>query len=243
MYKRVLFSVFVLIFSTIPFSCENLDSLGLSEADVISGLKEALNFGANKAGSQLSVVDGYLGNQALKIILPADAQAMIEKTYSIPGAQTLLTPILATVIEKMNRGAEKAATKAAPIFVNAITTMTVTDGLSILKGSDSAATSYLRSKTYTQLTSAFAPEINTAMDEVGAATAWNSLFSKYNSFVNPVTEFTLGLKIINPNLGEYATGKALSGLFVKVAEEEMLIRVDPAKRTTDLLKRVFAEQD
>jgi hypothetical protein len=243
MLKRIFVPLFVLVFSFVPLSCENLDSIGLSEADVTAGLREALTVGANTAGTQLSATDGYFGNQALKILIPADARAMIEKTYSLPGAQALLEPILATVVEKMNRGAEKAASKAAPIFINAITSMTVTDGLSILKGSDSAATAYLRSKTYSQLTSAFSPEINTAMDEVGAATAWNSLFTNYNSFVNPITEFTLGLKTINPNLGEYATGKALNGLFVKVAEQEKLIRDNPAQRTTDLLRRVFAEQD
>lgn len=243
MLKRIFFPVFLLVFSLIPTSCENIQSLGLTETEIVSALRQALSLGADSASSQLSAVNGYYGNPALKILLPADAKAMIEKTYSLPGAQTLLEPILATVVEKMNRGAEKAAVKAAPIFINAITGMTVTDGLSILKGTDSAATAYLRSKTYSQLTSAFAPEINTAMDEVGAATAWNSLFTKYNSFVNPLTQLTLGLEPINPNLGEYATGKALNGLFIKVADQEKVIRTDVTKRTTELLRKVFAEQD
>lgn len=111
----------------------------------------------------MSRVNGYYGNSALKILIPANAKAMISKTSSIPGAEFILSPILATVEEKMNKGAEKAATKAAAIFVDAISGMTVTDGMNILKGNDNAATEYLKAKTTPQLTSAFAPEINTAM--------------------------------------------------------------------------------
>jgi hypothetical protein len=243
MFKSLLSIVLAFAFFLVPTSCEQLEKLGITEEEIIAGLKEALNFGATSAGSQLSARDGYLGNQLLRIGLPTDALSMIEKAYTLPGAETLIKPILATVVEKMNRGAEKAASKAAPIFANAITSMTLTDGRNILMGTDTAATQYLRQKTFAPLTTAFAPEINAAMEEVGAGSAWNSLFTEYNSYVNPITTATLGLQKINPNLGEYATGRALSGLFVKVAEEEKLIRDDPAKRTTDLLKKVFAEQD
>jgi hypothetical protein len=145
----------------------------------------------------------------------------------------------------MNRGAEKAATKAAPIFASAITDMSLTDAMNILKGDDTAATGYLRKTTLQPLTSKFAPEINSAMQEVGAATAWNDLFTRYNNLVttNSLLSQALGLETVNPNLGEYATGKALNGLFLKVAGEEKEIRNDPAKRVTDLMKKVFKEQD
>ena len=236
--KRTTTLLFVLFFSMIPFSCEQLESVGLSETEIISGLKEALNLGANSAGSQLSATNGYFGNAALKILLPPEAKPILDYAGTL-GLQSQIDDL----VLKMNRGAEKAATKAAPIFGNAITSMTVTDGLTILKGTDTAATSYLKSKTYTQLTGAFAPEINKAMDEVGAATLWNTVFSTYNTYANTFIGQLAGLKPVNSDLGAYATGKALNGLFSKVADEEKLIREDPTKRTTDLLKRVFAEQD
>jgi hypothetical protein len=247
MIRRRLIPFLMLIFSILPSSCEQLQELGLTNDEIVGGLKEALNLGAQSAGARLGVTDGYLLDETVKILLPADAKAMIEKAYLIPGigagAEAILKPYMASVIEKMNRGAEKAATKAAPIFANAITSMSISDAMNILKGDDTAATGYLRKTTYSPLNQAFAPEINAAMEEVGAASAWNSLFTEYNSYVNPITRATLGLETINPNLGEYATEKALNGLFLKVADEEKLIRTDPVKRTTDLLKKVFKEQD
>ena len=115
--------------------------------------------------------------------------------------------------------------------------------MNILKGNDTAATGYLRQTTFQPLTNAFAPEINASMEEVGASSAWNSLFTEYNKYVNPLTSATLGLETINPDLGEYATGKALNGLFYKVAGEEKEIRNNPAKRVSELMKKVFREQD
>jgi hypothetical protein len=127
--------------------------------------------------------------------------------------------------------------------VNAITGMTLTDGKNILMGSDTSATHYLRQNTFSQLTNAFAPEINSAMDEIGAASAWNTLFSNYNTVASSPAGILLNLQPVEANLGAYATSRALSGLFVKIAEQEKLIRDDPARRTSDLLKKVFAEQD
>jgi hypothetical protein len=243
MNRHRLFSILLLFFSLIPSSCENLAELGLTNEEIVGGLKEALNQGARVASENLGVTDGFLADQAVKILLPSDAVAMIEKAYSIPGAEDLLKPYLETVVEKMNRGAEKAATKAVPIFANAITGMSFSDAMNILKGNDTAATGYLRQTTFQPLTNAFAPEINASMEEVGASSAWNSLFTEYNKYVNPLTSATLGLETINPDLGEYATGKALNGLFYKVAGEEKEIRNNPAKRVSELMKKVFREQD
>lgn len=238
-YFPLFFAVF---FLAIPMACEDLEQIGLTESEIISGLKQALTFGSENAGSQLSARDGYFGNPLLRIPIPKEASSLIEKSYAIPSARALLEPAVAAVVEKMNRGAEKAATKAAPIFANAITTMTIQDGRNILMGNDTAATNYLRLKTFAPLTNAFAPEINAAMDEVGAREAWNLLFTNYNEIAGIFGQ-SLGLTQINPNLGEYATDRALQGLFQKVAEEEKQIRIDPARRTTELLKKVFAEQD
>lgn len=251
MIRQRLIPFLMLIFSILPSSCEQLQELGLTNEEIVGGLKEALNLGAQSAGARLGVTDGYFTDQAVKILLPADAKAMIEKAYLIPDglgpvAEAILKPYMASVIEKMNRGAEKAASKAAPIFANAITSMSFSDAMNILKGDDTAATGYLRTTTYSPLKTEFAPEIDSAMNEVGAASAWNTLFTTYNSYLDLTdqeTRTTLGLETINPNLGEYATEKALNGLFLKLAEEEKLIRTDPIKRTTDLLKKVFKEQD
>jgi hypothetical protein len=234
MLKKVSFYILVFTFGLIPFSCEELERIGITEEEIVNALKEALSVGAGSAGSQLSSLNGYFGNQALKILLPEEAKPILENVSRIPGCQSLIDD----AILKMNRGAEKAASKSVPIFVNAIKGMTVTQGRDILMGSDDAATQYLKSTTMTQLTNAFAPEINSAMDEVGATKAWELLFSNYN-IIAPL----LGLANVNPNLGEHATEKALKGLFLKVAEEEELIRNDVSKRTTDLLKKVFKEQD
>ena len=243
MIRKIFLPLLLLAFSLLPTSCENLAEIGLSNEEIVSGLKEALNQGARVASDKLGVTDGFLADQAVKILLPSDAVNMIEKAYAVPGAEAILKPYLSSVVEKMNRGAEKAATKAAPIFASAITSMSISDAMNILKGDDTAATGYLRKSSYKPLSDAFSPEINTAMNEVGAATAWNALFTEYNSYVNPLTSATLGLQTINPNLGEYATGKALNGLFLKVAGEEKEIRNDPAKRVSDLMKKVFKEQD
>jgi len=134
-------------------------------------------------------------------------------------------------ILSMNRAAEDAATKAVPIFVNAITNMSIQDGMSILKGQNNAATSYLKSKTYTALSAAFMPEIQNSLNKVDATKYWKEIFSTYNRI--PFVEK------VNPDLTSYVTGKALDGLFVSIAQEEANIRSNPEARVTDLLKKVF----
>ncbi|MBE63525.1 MAG: hypothetical protein CMB89_14290 [Flammeovirgaceae bacterium] len=138
-------------------------------------------------------------------------------------------------METLNHGAEEAAKEAKPIFVNAITGMTVQDAWGILKGEDNAATQYLQSKTTADLTAKFQPVIKQALDKTNATKYYSDLVNTYNKipFVDKV----------NPNLDEYATDRALSGLFTLVAEEEKNIRANPAARTTELLKKVFAKQD
>lgn len=205
----------------------------------MAGLKQALQFGSDSAASSLHKANGYYGNAALRIGLPPEANQVITYFKTIPGGEA----VVENVVKRMNQGAEKAAGKAAPIFLNAITSMTISDGFTILEGTDSAATAYLKGKTFTSLTNAFSPDINSAMNEVGAADAWSALFTTYNTYANTLVGQIAGFKAVNPNLGEYATNRALNGLFVKVAEQELLIRKDPTKRVTDLLKKVFAEQD
>jgi hypothetical protein len=134
----------------------------------------------------------------------------------------------------MNRAAEDAAKSAAPIFVNAIKNMSIADAWGILKGSDSAATTYLRTQTTQPLTEAFRPVIEGSLAKVNATQHWNTLTSAYNKipFVSKV----------NTDLTGYVTNRALSGMFFQVAQEEQKIRKNPVAQTTDLLKKVFGSK-
>jgi hypothetical protein len=134
----------------------------------------------------------------------------------------------------MNRAAEDAAGKAVPIFVNAITTMSVQDGITIVRGGNGAATNYLRNRTTAELTSAFRPVIQNSLNKVNATKYWTEVFTVYNRL--PTTR-----NKINPDLTAYVTERALNGLFVTIADEENKIRNNPAARVTDLLKKVFGK--
>ncbi|MDB5210823.1 MAG: hypothetical protein JWQ30_1650 [Sediminibacterium sp.] len=199
----------------------------LSTDDIVSGLKEALVQGSQKGASTLSQVDGFFGNAALKILLPAEAQK-VESTLRKIG----LGKQVDDAILSMNRAAEDAAKSAAPIFVNAIKQMSFQDALGILKGGDTAATGYLRGKTNSELTAAFKPVIDQSLEKVNATKYWNTLITSYNK-IN-----ILGQKV-NPDLSAYVTDKALNGIFYQVALEEKSIREDPLARGSDILKKVF----
>lgn len=200
----------------------------MSTNTVASGLKEALAIGVEKGTKQLSSVDGFFKDAAIKILLPAEAQK-VEKTLRSVGMGRLVD----SAVLSMNRAAEDAAKSAAPIFVNAIKQMTIQDAFSILKGADTAATGYLRVKTTSPLTEAFRPVIEGSLSKVNATKHWNSLVTAYNK-VPLVSK-------INPDLSAYVTEKALSGIFYQVGKEEQSIRKDPLARTTDLLKTVFGK--
>jgi hypothetical protein len=134
-------------------------------------------------------------------------------------------------VKSMNRAAEDAAKKAAPIFVDAVTKMTIQDGLQILQGSNTAATEYLKRTTSPKLKTEFKPVIKISLQKVQVTKYWNNLARSYNKvpFV----------KKVNPNLEEYVTDKALEGLFKLVAEEEIKIRNNPKAQVTNLLQQVF----
>lgn len=199
----------------------------LTNDEIVSGLKEALSVGAKNSANKLSAVDGFFANAAIKVLMPPEAQK-VEKALRAAGMGKLVD----NAILSMNRAAEDASKSAAPIFVNAITSMSITDALNILKGSDTAATGYLRGKTTAALTSAFRPVIDTALQKTAATSYWKTVFDAYNKL--PTT-----FNKINPDLAGYVTEKSLSGMFYQVAQEEQKIRKDPAARVTDILKKVF----
>ncbi len=199
----------------------------LSTEEVVAGLKEALSVGANNSASKLSAVDGFFANAAIKVLMPAEAQK-VEKALRAAGMGRLVDD----AILSMNRAAEEAAKSAAPIFLDAIKGMSFQDAMGILRGSDTAATGYLRGRTVPALTEAFRPVIEGALEKTGATKHWKTVFETYNKL--PTT-----FNKVNPDLAGYVTDRGLSGLFYQVAEEEMKIRKDPAARVTETLKKVF----
>jgi len=200
--------------------------VGLGNDEIIAGLKEALTVGTEKGTAMLSKENGLFGNELLKIVLPPEAQK-IEKTLRSVGFGKQVDDAILT----MNRGAEEACKEAAPIFVNAIKKMTVQDAVGILMGADTAATGYLRNNTTASLTTAFKPIIDGALEKVGATKYWSTMVTTYNKF---------SLQKINPDLSTYVTERALQGVFTQIAVEEKNIRKDPVARTSELLKKVFA---
>ena len=200
---------------------------GLSSDEIANGLKEALRIGAEKGCTNLAKPDGFFKNAALKILMPPEA-AKVESTLRSVG----LNQYADDFILSMNRAAEDACITAAPIFVNAIKQMTITDGLNILRGDESAATTYLRSKTTAELKSSFNPIIKTSLDKVNATKYWEKAITAYNAI--PFSN-----KKINPDLSAYVTEKAMEGIYIEIAKQEKDIRANPMARTSELLKKVF----
>lgn len=200
----------------------------LTSAEIASGLKQALEVGAQNSSNQLSALDGFFKNAAIKILLPAEAQK-VEKTLRDIGMGSLVDKAILSV----NRAAEDAAKSAAPIFIDAVRTMTIQDAVGILKGGDFAATNYLKSKTTSALITAFKPVIENSLSKVNATKYWSDVFTTYNKFAT---------NKINPDLSAFVTGKAVDGIFFQVGLEEQKIRKDPVARVTDLLKKVFGSK-
>ncbi|MGN6530237.1 MAG: DUF4197 domain-containing protein [Ginsengibacter sp.] len=200
---------------------------GLSTDEIVSGLKEALSLGAEKSTTKLSAPDGFFKDAAVKILLPKQVQD-IEKKMRMLGMGKLVD----NAELSMNRAAEDASKSAAPIFLSAIKQMTVTDALNILRGTDTAATAYLRKTTTPQLTAAFMPIIEESLKKTDAAKYWKDVFTAYNRFSS---------QPVDTDIDSYVTGKALDGIFHYVALEEVNIRQNPAGRVTDILKKVFAK--
>jgi len=198
----------------------------LSNDEVVNGLKEALEVGTQRGTDKLSALDGFFKNAAIKILMPPEAEKVEKKLRSLGLGKQVDNAILS-----MNRAAEDAAKSATPIFVDAIKKMSIQDAFGILKGDDFAATNYLKQKTTDSLTKAFRPVIETSLKKVDATKYWNTVFTTYNKFSSDK---------VNPDLAAYVTDKALSGIFYQVGQEEQKIRKDPVARTTDLLKKVFA---
>ncbi len=201
-------------------------SVDLSQEEVSSGLKEALMRGIEKGVDQLSKPNGFFKDLSIKIPLPEEANKVGSKLRSIGQGKKV-----DETIESINRAAEDASSAAKDIFLEAIKEMNVKNAMNILRGDDNAATKFLDKSTRANLINKFEPIVKVSLDKLGATKNWNIIFNTYNKL--PFVQK------INPNLVEYATGKAIDGLFIQIAKEELKIRQDPAARVTDLLKKVF----
>lgn len=201
----------------------------LTSSQISSGLKEALNLGVTEGVKKLGVTDGFLKNEAVKILMPEKLRK-VDTTLRSLGMGKLADE----GVKLLNRAAEDAVTEAAPIFTNAITSMTIADAKNILLGSNNAATNYLQTKTQSQLFTAFEPKVQASLGKVGADTVWKNLISKYNMFTG---------QSVTTDLNEYVTTETINGVFKMVADKENGIRNNSVMRTTSILQKVFGAQD
>ena len=203
----------------------------LTQDQASAGVKEALNKGIVKAVQFASEPDGFNLNDDIHIPTPPDLDLMKSTIGRLPG----MTNLFAQLETQLNRAAEAAAPKAKDIFQNALSNMSFTDALSLVTSSETdAATRFLRKSTQSQLVSAFHPDIEAAIDQVGAGRAYATLTNTYNKI--PLQQ------PVNLSLADYTTQKAVDGLFVLLANEEAKIRKNPAARTSDILKSVFGRK-
>jgi RNA binding exosome subunit len=201
---------------------------GTDDSTIASGLKEALSIGTENAVNNVSRVDGYFGNQMIKILMPEKIQKVADVLRQV-GYQKEVDDFVLS----MNRAAEKAAPKAMSFFVDAIKEMTFEDARGILNGGDTSATEFFKRKTHDKIYDAFKPIISSSMDEVGVTRSYKEMMGKYETIP------FMGKESVD--LDHYVTNKAMDGLFYMVGQEEKKIRTDPAARVTDLLKSVFGK--
>lgn len=237
---KAFLTVCIVLVAFIPCGGASLDSIlqsipsqqksgGPDDGTTASGLKEALTIGTGNAVTSVSALNGYFGNQMIKILMPKQLQTVADVLSKV-GYQKQVDEFILS----MNRAAEKAAPAATSLFVDAIKQMTFDDARKILTGGDTAATEYFKSKTSSKLYDAFKPTISSSMSDVGATRAYKDMMGKYTSSV-PFA------KSESFDLDHYVTNKSLDGLFYMVGQEEKQIRTNPAARTTDLLKKVFGK--
>jgi hypothetical protein len=228
MIKPILFSLLL----TVGFaSCSSLQkispSIPVSETDAAQAIREALDKGVEQGIALLNRQDGFFGNKTYKLFLPPEAQK-VETTLRNLG----MSPLVDRAILQINRSAEDAVGAARPIFINAVSEMTITDAMNIIKGSKDAATLYFRNKTTEKLVAAFTPIIKNSLDKFSATKYYGELINTYNGFPTTINK-------LNPDLTSYVVNKTIDALFDQIAQEEANIRSNPAARTTDILKRVF----
>ena len=203
---------------------------GIGGIDISAGLKEALNNGISKQVVKLTATDGFYKNELVKILLPEELRKVDAGLRKVG-----LGSLADEGLKVLNRAAEDAVKEATPIFVNAVVNMSFADAKTILMGNENSATMYLQNSTSTALYGKFNPVIKNSFTKVGADKVWANIITKYNliPFVQKV----------NPDLTDYVTNQAMTGVFKMIAVEEKNIRTNLNARTSVLLQKVFAMQD
>jgi len=235
MRTRMLVSLIAVALFVSPASAQveqllkGLGGSGITDSKASAGLKEALEVATQKAVSLTGRTNGYFGDAAIKILMPAKLQSMEQGLRAVGYG-----PQIDEFVLSMNRAAEQAAPAAKQIFGNAITNMSFDDAKKILTGGNTAATDYFKAKTTNELTAAFKPVIDKSMGQVGVTKQYQALVGKFETIPFVKTQ--------SFDLDNYVTGKALDGLFHVVGEQETMIRTNPAARTTTLLQEVFAKK-
>ncbi len=248
----------LLVFVALSSSCEFFgDGEKISEDEIVAGLKKALEIGTDTACADLHLKDGYFGNKLVKILLPSEADvifsALNHPALTALGVDKKLQVEIDKVVLAINRAAEDVADDAKPIFVNAITSMSIGDGVKILNGESSyssqissgydslAATHFMETATRQQLFDLYQPKMDNALDKdlglgFSANEAWNTLITTYNTYA----AFTKDLEPIeNVSLSEFSANKGLDGLFLFVGNQEKQIRDNPYNWASDIIRKVF----
>jgi len=209
---------------------DSTENAPLTTTEVVAALKDSLSQGISKGSLIASARDGYYGNPRLKIEFPPEVSKVEETLRKIGFGKDV-----DRFVKQLNRGAEQAATKAKPIFIKAITSMTIQDAFEILNGADDAATQYLVRTTGSELRQQFLPIVSNTLQQTKATRYYSDIVNKYNQL--PLVDD------VDPDLESYATDRAIAGLFMLIADEEARIRANPAARTSELLQRVFGSLD
>ena len=207
-------------------------SSALSNDEISRGLKEALDVGVKKAIDMLGTENGFLNDQSVKILMPESMQN-VEKLLRSFGQEQMADEF----VTSMNRAAEKAVPEVSNVFVDAIAKMSLDDAQGILQGSDTAATDYFKKNTSAQLSELIKPYVNDAMNQTQVTQYYKAMagqVKKYDTF--GMMDSYLGSAA---DIDNYVTDKTMEGLFTKIADQEKLIRANPAARSTELLKDVF----
>ena len=215
------------VLQQLPGSTTSTGGTTVTQAEAARGIKEALSQGLVKAVLQLNKQDGFYGDAIYRILLPPEAKKIESTLRTIGLGKTVDKAIL-----QINRGAEDAAGFAQPIFIDAIKQMTLTDAINIVRGGDTSATHYFRTKTIGKLSAAFMPVIKASLDKVEATKYYGDIVNTYNKFPTTFTK-------LNPDLPSFVTDRATNALFDLVAKEEKNIRENPVARSTEILKKVF----
>lgn len=243
---------------------EVLSNLGLSDEEIVKGLRTALDSSANTSALSASKVDGFLMNKLIKIAAPPEVVQLKKALdgvaanpvadgafYLLAGqnASSFLGVKMENLVKSINRAAEEGSKKAYPIFKKAITDMTITDGLRILQGGETSATDYLKEKTYRALVEAFAEPVREVVVKGEVSRLWEPVAKEYNRIGPLVSGRSLngytfvGPESVNPDLSEYITEQAMTGLFKLVAEEEAAIRKNPKRYASDIIRKVFGSPE